>query len=256
MTKIYLSVLFLFFNLILTAQPQFSKSAVTPVSFELLTFRTANPPTASFSDTTRSQHIYVPSDLNANSGLIKKIYLKKTTAGTNTIDNFTIKLGQTSLINHNTVNTGADIILFNVPFINTGLTTCFSATSFNFSGTGWIAITLNIPYAYDNTLSLILDISTGKSTNFNGAAAPLTCSELPVSPVSNVKSILSEASQGSFPNLSNVAYRYPTTPLPTSVVPWPDFGIDVDPFPPPVLFNSPPIANYAYDEGIDTVWVN
>jgi PKD repeat protein len=229
---------FLLASFFLHAQtPMYSKQAPSPVSVELMNFAPFG-----FSDTTRTQHIYLPTDLNAQSGYITDIYLKKNSTGVNILDNVTISLGQLNVTNYAAVFGNP---LYNPPFI----TPVFTQTAYNFGGIGWVKITLSEPFEYDASLPLILDIRIDGSS---ATLSDLSCTENLATPVTNIKTLISDGSQASFPNTSNLGYTSGTIIF----VEWPDFGIDVvssiykDPY------TVAPIANFAYDEGIDTVWVN
>ena len=98
------------------------------------------------------QWIYIPSEFNAPSGLITKVYFKAgtTSAGNNkTFTNLTIKMGYTSQVNTTTT------------FI-AGLTTVYYAPSLlipSVVGNGWVQFTLTTPFFYNNTQNLVVEAS-------------------------------------------------------------------------------------------------
>jgi hypothetical protein len=106
------------------------------------------------------QWLFLAGDFNmpapAPSGNITKIYLYMTGASTNTLTNLTVKMGQSTIT---LLPTGA---------IYTGqLDTVYFRASVQLTSTvnGWMSITLDTPYLYDNTKSLILDISQCGATS-------------------------------------------------------------------------------------------
>lgn len=93
---------------------------------------------------------------------ITKVYIKfsNTVNATNSIANFTISLGQ----NVGTVNTIPSTTF------NTGLTQCFFASSFQFTGItagAWYGVTLQTPFTYDPNLSLVVELKTTSTTSGN-----------------------------------------------------------------------------------------
>ncbi len=87
-------------------------------------------------------------------GFITKFYVQGTASITGTWSTFVIKMGQTTAT---TLPSGA---------LATGLTTVYSATTVTAATTaaGWVSFTLQTPFLYDPTKSLIVDISQCAST--------------------------------------------------------------------------------------------
>lgn len=95
----------------------------------------------------------------AFAGLITHVYFRiGSTLNTNsTYSNFTIKLGQ---------NVGTQTTWSSSTW-NTGLTTCFQATSHQLTGAttnSWYMVQLQTPFVYDPTQSLVFEISTSGGT--------------------------------------------------------------------------------------------
>jgi hypothetical protein len=105
------------------------------------------------------QQLYQPSDFNTlpASGLITKIYLRNAAAGASgTYTNFRIAFVQSSLT------------AFSSTTFIPGTTTAFAANTFSVTGSatagGWYEIPLTTPFAYDNTQSLIVELSYSAKT--------------------------------------------------------------------------------------------
>ena len=105
------------------------------------------------------QQLYQPTDFNVlpASGLITKIYLRNAAAGaTGTYTNFRIAFVQNSLT------------AFSSNTFLPGTITAFSAPSYSITGNttagGWYEIALTTPFAYDNTQSLIVELSYASKT--------------------------------------------------------------------------------------------
>lgn len=115
------------------------------------------------------QWIYSPGMFNSNgptgtpafAGLITKVYWRvgTTANATSTYSNFTIKLGQT---------VGTQTAWTNTTYA-TGMTTVFSQASFQLAGAApnsWVVVTLQTPFVYDPTKSLVFELSvTGGTGN-------------------------------------------------------------------------------------------
>ena len=105
------------------------------------------------------QQIYLPGDFNTLpiSGLITKIYFRNTVAnGTGTYTNFSVAFLQNSLT-----------AFPNTTFL-TGFTTALSQPSITINGNatagGWYEIPLTIPFAYNNSQTLIVEIKYDSRT--------------------------------------------------------------------------------------------
>ncbi len=105
------------------------------------------------------QQLYEPADFNTlpSSGLITKIYLRNTVAGASgTFANFKVAFVQSSLT------------AFGSTAFIPGATTAFAAPSYSITGNatagGWYEIPLTTPFAYDNTQSLIVELSYSSKT--------------------------------------------------------------------------------------------
>jgi hypothetical protein len=106
------------------------------------------------------QNLYYPSDFNAPSGMVSKIYIKAA-AATNapTYSPLTLKVAPSTL----TVFTAG-------PFIS-GLTTVYSANVTVAANSAlWLEFPLQTPFYYDNTQNLIIEVARGTVTN--GYSAP------------------------------------------------------------------------------------
>ncbi len=111
----------------------------------------------------KTQCIYKPSDFNTlpHSGLIDRIYFRYGSTGIaadHSLSPFTIKLGQT-----------ADTTFLNSAFF-TGLSIVRFDSLYTISAGNqgdWFGINLQTPFAYDSTLSLILEIKFYNSTASN-----------------------------------------------------------------------------------------
>lgn len=149
--KIFLSLLSLLFLAKLTNAQQYTVTGGT--SSNSFPFN---------STTNRVQWLYLPTDFSTppSPGFITKIYFKPSAAITNTtLTNFVIRMGTTSLT---ATSAGAWIA---------PVTTVFSAASYTISGIaagGWIGVTLQSPFYYDGTSSLVFDASnTAYTTGFS-----------------------------------------------------------------------------------------
>jgi hypothetical protein len=121
------------------------------------------------------QLLYLPGDFNqptaAPAGTITSISFMINPSyplGPWTYTDFTIKMGQSSITSFD-----ADA------FYSGSLTTVYSAASVSLTGTpgSWMTITLNTPFAYDPTKSLIVDVSQNGAPLASGYSAcytPLT----------------------------------------------------------------------------------
>lgn len=150
-----------------------------------------------------SQQLYQPSDFNTlpPPGLITKIYMRNTTAGgTGTFTNFKVAFLQNNLA-----------AFPNTTFL-TGAVPALSAPSYTVTGSptagGWYEIPLTTPYLYDNTQSLVIEISYSAKTG--GVSGYYTSS-------SGNKRVYSTSSTATTGTLS------------TS---WGDMGIAITPAPP------------------------
>src|SRR5258706_4486306 len=100
------------------------------------------------------QWLFLAGDLNQPSnappGNITKIYIFMTGTSTNTLTNLTVKMGQTAITSlpSGTIYTGQ-------------LDTVYYSASVQLSSTNlaWMSITLDRPYTYNPTMSLVVDIS-------------------------------------------------------------------------------------------------
>lgn len=115
------------------------------------------------------QWLYSPGMFNSNgatgtpafAGLITKVYwrLGTTASSTSTYTNFTIKLGQT---------VGTQTAWTSTTYA-TGMTTVFSQSSFQLAGaapSSWVVVTLQTPFVYDPSKSLVFELSvTGGTGN-------------------------------------------------------------------------------------------
>ena len=119
------------------------------------------------SSTNKVQWIYGPGVFNtagltgtpAPAGLISKVYftIGTTTSGTAVYSNFTIKLSQ----NVGTITAWTD------PLFVTGMTTVFAAATHSLVNPvtdGWQEITLQTPFFYDPSLSLVFELSVTAGT--------------------------------------------------------------------------------------------
>src|SRR5690606_26393560 len=99
----------------------------------------------------RRQNLYYPTDFNAPSGSITTLYIMpNTSVSTVSYTNVTVRMGATAL---NTFTSG--------PWISTGLTTVYNGAATLNAGTGgWLVLTLQTPYVYNNTQNLIVDFTT------------------------------------------------------------------------------------------------
>ncbi|RQO31549.1 hypothetical protein DBR32_06215 [Taibaiella sp. KBW10] len=157
------------------------------------------------------QQIYEPSDFSALpiSGLITKIYLRNAAAGgTGTYTNFSVSFLQNTLTTFPNTN-----------FL-TGFTPALLVPSFTVNGNatagGWYEVPLTIPFLYDNTKTLIVEIKyTAKTGGMSG----------PTSTATGNKRLSIIAAPG--PLVGNLATI------------WGDFGMDVIPS---VPCTNPPVA--------------
>lgn len=118
------------------------------------------------------QWIYSPGMFNSNgatgtpafAGLITKVYWRvgSTASATSTYTNFTIKLGQT---------VGTQTAWTNTTYA-TGMTTVFNQSSFQLAGAApasWVVVTLQTPFVYDPTKSLVFELSVSAGTGNQSA---------------------------------------------------------------------------------------
>ena len=108
------------------------------------------------------QWIYRSTDFpTAPSGIITDVYFKlsgSSIGGTPTYTNLDIKMGATSLI---------DFPAGVTPFI-TGLQQVFFSASYAMTGAvpnGWVKVTLQTPFFYNNTQNFIIEVSQQAFTN-------------------------------------------------------------------------------------------
>ena len=120
------------------------------------------------STTNKVQWIYDPGMFNSNgtsggtpafAGLITKVYWRIGTIvnPNSTYTNFTIKLAQ---------NVGTQTS-WSSNVWNTGMTTVFNASSYQITGSAsgaWVSVTLQTPFVYDPSKSLVFEISTSGGT--------------------------------------------------------------------------------------------
>ncbi|WP_162902930.1 PKD domain-containing protein [Taibaiella koreensis] len=161
----------------------------------------------------RSQQLYLPGDFNTlpPPGLISKIYLRNATAApTGTFSNFNVAFLQNNLT-----------VFPNSTFL-TGAVSALSAPSFTVTGSatsgGWYEIVLPTPFPYDNTQSLVVEISYSSKTG--GLTGNYTTS----------------TNKRLYTTVSNIAA---TGTLSSS---WSDLGLEITPAPPCV---NPPTPGTA-----------
>lgn len=159
----------------------------------------------------RCQQLYRPADFNALpiSGLITKIYLRNSVAGASgTYADFKVAFIQNNLT-----------AFANTTFL-TGAVTALTASSYSINGNatsgGWYEIPLTTPFPYDNTQTLIVEISYSSKT---GGMSGYTTTATGNKRLSSTTS--STATTGSLSTL------------------WGDLGIEVVPSTPCV---NPPVA--------------
>lgn len=128
-----------------TGTPQFAYLGTTLVN---------NAIPFQFAANNKMQALYASSDLKnssgktATSGSISKVYLRTTGASDIfNITNVSVKMGQS-----------ADTKFSSTTFV-TGLTQVFASPSYSVSSPGWIEFTLQTPFKYDNTKSLIVEFT-------------------------------------------------------------------------------------------------
>ncbi len=158
MRKFLITKLFLLLTVVAFAQPQFYNSNIgaTGNAFPLN------------STTNKVQWIYEPGIFNSNGtlggvpagvGLITHIYIRSSAAvASTTFTNFTVRLAQ---------NVGTQAAWTSAVF-NTPMTTVLGPTSQTFTGivaAGWVQIPLSIPFLYDPTLSLVVEIEQSAYTS-------------------------------------------------------------------------------------------
>ncbi|WP_118950638.1 PKD domain-containing protein [Taibaiella helva] len=164
----------------------------------------------------RSQQIYLPGDFNIPPppGLISKIYLRNSTAAsTGTYTNFNIAFLQNNLT-----------VFPNTTFL-TGAVSALSAPSFTVTGAatsgGWFEIVLPTPFPYDNTQSLVVEIS------YSAKTGGITCYNT------------SSSNKRLYSTSSNTAA---TGTLSST---WSDLGLEITPAPPCVNPPTPGTAQVA-----------
>ncbi|HTM66680.1 MAG TPA: hypothetical protein VL093_10190, partial [Flavipsychrobacter sp.] len=121
------------------------------------------------SSSNKVQWVYYPSDFaTAPSGNITDVFFKvgSTPIGNPTFTNLTIKMGATTLTS------------FIAGAFTTGLTTVFTSASQTFTGVvvgGWIQITLQTPFYYNNAQNFVVEVSqTAYSGGFTIPQTPTT----------------------------------------------------------------------------------
>jgi PKD repeat protein len=104
----------------------------------------------------RAQFVWGPGAFTgATAGAINKVYFYAASTTTSTFTSFVVKLG-----------TSATNPLSSTAWFTTGMVTALSSSSYTITTTtsGWAAITLTTPVAYDPTKFLIIDISSTGTT--------------------------------------------------------------------------------------------
>ncbi len=215
----YLFMLFLSVNFTLALHAQ------APTFFN----NNVNSPSNSFPWATaagkETQYLIAPGEITGSYyGNITTVYFQVTPSLTNTWTSLTIKLGQTSI-------TSLPASIYTGP-----LTTCYFASSVTNSSnaSGWLMFNLQIPFTYDPTLSLIVDVSNCSATN----TSMLTTN------------VGKTTQRRNYINAASCVFTY--SGQDANVF---NFGIDETTASSngPV---SPPIAGYAYNILTDTVWIN
>ncbi|MBA3899925.1 MAG: hypothetical protein H0X62_06905, partial [Bacteroidetes bacterium] len=125
------------------------------------------------STTNKVQWIYGPTIFNsagatgtpAYQGFITKVYWRlSSTPSASTYNDFTISLAQ----NIGTTNTWSSATY------NTGMTQCFNQASYSLSGAGagnnWVGVTLQTPFLYDPSLSMVFELTVSNSGSGNSVA--------------------------------------------------------------------------------------
>ncbi len=178
-----------------------------------------------------TQYLIAPNEIiSAYNGFITKVYFKVTPSTSGTWTTLTIKLGQSTI-------TSLPTSIYTGPF-----TTAFSSPSYSGSSdaNGWMGITLTTPFAYNTSLSLIVDVSQCAST---------TTSMLTINNGSG-------AGRRSYINAASCTFTY--SGQDANVF---DFGID-ETLTGPGGIPLPPIANFFPSQATtsstptDTVWIN
>ncbi|MCC7532905.1 MAG: hypothetical protein IT246_03075, partial [Bacteroidia bacterium] len=171
---------------------------------------------------------------SAPAGYITNVWFQVTANQTNTLTTLNIKLSQ------NGFGTNTSLL---PQLYTTGLTTVYTAASATVSSgaNGWMKIVLQTPFYYDPTQGLLVDVSQCAATNTG---------------MQTINTAVS-GSRRNYINASACTFSYGGQDANVF-----NFGVDITAGPPnsggpggnPYLF--PPIGNFAYDKGIDTVWVN
>lgn len=179
--------------------PGFSKTGGTTVNSNLLNSTNAF----------KTQFFYLPTDFSATptAGNINRIYFRNTVASaTGTYTNFKVFMGQTAA----TVFPGTGSLDF-----FTGLTQVKNSASLTLTGNatagGWFFIDLDTPFPYDNTRTLIVEVQIG---SFTGGISHFSSSSGVVPAHKKIFSSNTAATSGTQDTNG-----------------WPNFGIDITPFP-------------------------
>lgn len=159
----------LFMLSVLACLSLFSQAQTVPPFYNSNTGASNNAFPLNSTASNKVQWIYSPAMFNSNgatgtpafAGLITKVYWRvgSTANATSTYTNFTIKLGQT---------VGTQTAWTNTTYA-TGMTTVFSQSNFQLAGAApnsWVVVTLQTPFVYDPTKSLVFELSvTGGTGN-------------------------------------------------------------------------------------------
>ncbi|MBK0404885.1 right-handed parallel beta-helix repeat-containing protein [Adhaeribacter sp. BT258] len=179
--------------------PGYSKGAGTGTTLNLF-----NNPNA-----LKTQFFYLPGDFSpaTTPGTISRIYFRNTTAGASgTFTNFKVFMGQTQA----TVFPGSNSLDF-----FTGLTQVKNSASLTLTGHatagGWFFIDLDTPFNYDNTRTLIVEVQIG---SFNTGISVHSTSSGVVPAHKKIFASSTAATSGTQDTNG-----------------WPNFGIDITPFP-------------------------
>jgi hypothetical protein len=145
----------------------FNAFAQTPAFYNSSAGTTYNAFPINSTTSNKVQWIYGPSLFNsagssgtpATSGVISKVYFRlgTTVSSTSSYSDYTISLGQ---------NVGTTTAWSSGTF-TTGLTQCFYQSTFSMTGataTSWYAITLQTPFSYDPSKSLVFELKVSAGT--------------------------------------------------------------------------------------------
>ena len=158
--------LFAFFLSLFTLMFCFATKAQPPQYYNGTAGTSSNSFPLNSTTSNKVQWIYDPGMFKSNgatgtpapAGLITKVYFRLGTANaTNTYSNYRISLGQ---------NVGTITAWPNTTF-TTGLTQCFFQPSFQMTGAAasqWYGITLQTPFLYDPTQSLVFELQVSAGT--------------------------------------------------------------------------------------------